>query len=440
MAKKRYFFKHLIFVFYIVAGIILLIHHEPWRDEANTWLIAKNLNIFQLFDEIRVDGNPCFYYLFLFPFAKSGLPYIFNNIISFSISVVTSYLLIYKTKFNNILLILIICSSLFIYYGGIFGRSYCMVNLLFVLIMIFFEGRYNHIVLFSFLVVFLLNTHIMMFGFCFAIFCVQCFDYLKKNCYDIASKKTQLIGILIECVGMLFLAWQLVGCIHMNEDVFLVQRSFAAIIISFFITVVLLIYVIRRKDKVFFISVFSFIFQFFGWLFVSHSSMYIRNLCFLNVIFLYSSGFKFKYLDFKLIIISLFFFLLFIRDFSIYYQDNFYNFSDSKDVSKYVKKNVSSDDTILCVPNYLCISVLAYISDYRFVDMYEERLVYMNYSKFHNDADLDINEYLVDKKYKYIIIGDNYKKIENDKYKLVYVSFSSHNLFLDEKYKIYKRR
>ena len=439
MKNNKKVIKNLIFIGYIILGFFLLICHEPWRDEANTWLIAKNLNIFQLFDEIRVDGNPCFYYLFLFPFAKSGLPYIFNNIISFSISIITSYLLIYKTKFSNILLVLILYSSLFVYYGGIFGRSYCMVNLLFVLIMVFFEKRYSYIILFSFIVAFLFNTHIMMFGFCFAIFCVQCFDYFKNNYYGIASKKKQLIGILIECIGMLFLMWQLVDCIHMNKDVFFLQRSLYAIIILFFITGLLLVYVIRRKDKFLFISVISFVFQFFGWFFVSHSGVYIRNLCFLNVIFLYSSGFKFKYLDFKLIIISLFFFLLFTRDFSLYYRDILYNFSGSRSVIEYIKKNVSLDDTILCIPNYLCTSILAYIPDYRFVDMYDERLVYMNYSIFHNDIDLDINEYLIAKKYKYIIIGDDYKKIKNDKYKMVYVSSSSKYFYLDEKYKIYKR-
>ena len=314
-----------------------------------------------------------------------------------------------------------------------------MVNLLFVLIMVFFEKRYSYIILFSFIVAFLFNTHIMMFGFCFAIFCVQCFDYFKNNYYGIASKKKQLIGILIECIGMLFLMWQLVDCIHMNKDVFFLQRSLYAIIILFFITGLLLVYVIRRKDKFLFISVISFVFQFFGWFFVSHSGVYIRNLCFLNVIFLYSSGFKFKYLDFKLIIISLFFFLLFTSDFSLYYHDIFYNFSGSRSVIEYIKKNVSLDDTILCIPNYLCTSILAYIPDYRFVDMYDERLAYMNYSKFHNDIDLDINEYLIAKKYKYIIIGDDYKKIKNDKYKMVYVSSSSKYFYLDEKYKIYKR-
>ena len=72
-----------IFLLYVLFGLFLLYFHEPWIDEANTWLIAKNLNFREIFEEVRFDGNPCFYYFFLAIFAKMGLPYIFNNIISF---------------------------------------------------------------------------------------------------------------------------------------------------------------------------------------------------------------------------------------------------------------------------------------------------------------------------------------------------------------------
>ena len=94
---KKINYKSFFLLIYIIFGGLLLFFHEPWRDEANTWLIVKNLSLLEILDEVRVDGNPCFYYFFLSIFAKIGLPYLFNNIISFSISIITAYLLIYKT-------------------------------------------------------------------------------------------------------------------------------------------------------------------------------------------------------------------------------------------------------------------------------------------------------------------------------------------------------
>ena len=219
----------IIFLLYVLFGLVLLYFHEPWIDEANTWLIAKNLNFREILEEVRFDGNPCFYYFFLAIFAKMGLPYIFNNIISFFVSVFTTYLLIYRTKLNRLLVFLLLFSSLFIYYGGVFGRSYCMVNLLFVLITILYSSRDRYIVIFSVLVALLFNTHVMMFGFCFAIFCLQCYRFLNNN--YVCSKKKYLLGLIIELLGMIFVVWQLFDFFNCNKEV----SYYFSYSISFFI-------------------------------------------------------------------------------------------------------------------------------------------------------------------------------------------------------------
>ena len=73
--KRRnidYVFLICLFLGYLVFNGMLLAGHELWRDEANVWLIARELSPLQLFKEIRYQGHPCLWYLLVMPLAKLG--------------------------------------------------------------------------------------------------------------------------------------------------------------------------------------------------------------------------------------------------------------------------------------------------------------------------------------------------------------------------------
>ena len=73
-----------VFVGYLIFNGILLIRHELWRDEANVWLMARELSPLQLFREIKYQGHPCLWYLLVMPFAKMGFPFRIIGILSLS--------------------------------------------------------------------------------------------------------------------------------------------------------------------------------------------------------------------------------------------------------------------------------------------------------------------------------------------------------------------
>ena len=44
----------------ILFNLVMIFHHEAWRDEAQAWLIAKDASIFELFNNIlSYEGHPC---------------------------------------------------------------------------------------------------------------------------------------------------------------------------------------------------------------------------------------------------------------------------------------------------------------------------------------------------------------------------------------------
>ena len=54
-------------------------HHEHWADEAQAWLLARDLNPLELFRQMKYEGHPFLWNLILMPFAKLGFPYIIQS-------------------------------------------------------------------------------------------------------------------------------------------------------------------------------------------------------------------------------------------------------------------------------------------------------------------------------------------------------------------------
>ena len=98
--NKETIFKIIIFILYAIFNFILLLKHEPWRDEIHAWLMAKVYSIPELFAASRFDGHPILWHLILMPFAKLNFPIITLNIISYILVMVSAYLFLFKTNFS----------------------------------------------------------------------------------------------------------------------------------------------------------------------------------------------------------------------------------------------------------------------------------------------------------------------------------------------------
>jgi len=70
--NKIYYF--IIFILYLFITLYAVLNHEPWRDEAQSWLIARDANFFDIFKLLPFEKAPALWYLILLPLAKSGMP------------------------------------------------------------------------------------------------------------------------------------------------------------------------------------------------------------------------------------------------------------------------------------------------------------------------------------------------------------------------------
>ena len=119
-----------LFFLYLLFNGILLILHEPWRDEANVWLMARELSPFGLLREIKYQGHPCLWYFVVMPFAKIGLPFRTIGVISYLIMALTAGIFLWKTPLHVATKGFCLFSPVFTYFYPVIARNYCLIALL----------------------------------------------------------------------------------------------------------------------------------------------------------------------------------------------------------------------------------------------------------------------------------------------------------------------
>lgn len=130
-----------VYVGYLLFNLILLVNHEMWRDEVNVWLIGRELNIKELFREIKYQGHPCLWYLLIMPFAKLGFPVRVMGLISMTFMSVAAGLFLFRAPVNFIVKSISLYTPIFTYYYAQIARGYCLVAFFIILLAVFYEQR-----------------------------------------------------------------------------------------------------------------------------------------------------------------------------------------------------------------------------------------------------------------------------------------------------------
>lgn len=149
--KKEIIVLTAVFALWLFFNGILLAGHELWRDEANVWLLARELSPLQLLREIKYQGHPCLWYFIVMPFAKLGLPFKTLSVISFLIMSVSAGIFVYRAPFCCITKAVCLISPVFSYYYPVVARNYCLIALLMILLAVFHTKRNDRPVIYGIL-------------------------------------------------------------------------------------------------------------------------------------------------------------------------------------------------------------------------------------------------------------------------------------------------
>lgn len=415
-----------IFGLYAVTNLILVLLHEPWRDEIHAWLMAKELSVIDLFLESRFDGHPILWHLLLMPFAKLNFPIITLNLISYLILLISTWVFLFKTEIPLPIKIFAIFTIPFTYTYSAISRNYSCIILLLVLIGVFYPKRNEHPILYSLLIGLLIHTHSLAWGIVagltvtFHFYEILLF-FKKKNT---ANLKYVVFGLLFIVCNTILVIFQLFGTSNINyacyTSSYIIKLS---IMVAFLLFLLLLytIFVLKNNYKEWIVLATSLGFQIVIYLFVYSSILFQRHILFFAVILFYlilvshTNSFddlKYFLLGVAFLFITILaglkpFFTTLVKDVTLPY-------SSAKEMAYFINKNIPKNTTLLIDASVIGQSMIPYLEDgYSFYDIsYHE---YVDCANVAYDTD-KIEEALWDlSSYtgQYLIISNDFITLEN---------------------------
>ncbi len=391
---KKNKFNIAIMCLYSLITLILIFFHENWRDEAQSWLIARDLSFIDIIKQMAYEGHPCLWYLIIAPFAKLGFPYITQNIISWIIMNISAIILLKKAPFDKVIKTLILFSAPFIYLFPVISRSYCLIPLAIFLIAATYKKRREEPIKYILSIILLAYTHVIMFGLVGALLFAFFFKELILNFKEKTNieKKKIIISLIIAILGLLLLFIQLYPSITTNTDInnnfefdssiFIITlniimniignifntNNVIIILVILILSVLLFIYelIYYRANAI--IMLISISYQVFIYVFIYGISLQRVMTIFLIILFFcwiqredYKPKKRFNIIFDVALFITLF--CLVISGITLSVEEIKGNFSYAKDAAEYINNNLDNDCIFIASDQPRVSAIIAYTKE-----------------------------------------------------------------------------
>ena len=405
-STKYKLFDLLVVFTYAVITLILIHYHEFWRDEAQQWLIVKNLSFIDIIKQMKYEGHFLLWYLILMPFAKLGFPIITESIISWLILCCSVFLILKKAPFSYLYRVLFIFTTPVIYAYSVHSRSYSLIPLAIILCAMAYKNRKEKPFIYILSIVFLANTHIIMYG----LICILILEYLietikERKILDKKQMQKRVFAFVLLFILLLLSVAPLFGSLISNKDIkinnkfnykklkelfvfnpytqfiYYYNGVFSNILIRillFVCTLNVLIYSFKNVKNIFFKIFFIVFFQWLIYVFIFGQSFlkgFSVSFIILFYVWTYKSGNKKNdiskleryLLEYSIIILL----VLNIFNAEIWCFDEISNnYSSSKETAQFIEESIP-EDSILISGNYpeICSSIMVYTDKVKFYNI-----------------------------------------------------------------------
>lgn len=208
----------IIFIVYAVLTFIGAANHELWFDEAQAWTLVRDNDIGGIFRQLSYEGHPPLWYLILYVPSHLGLPCTVMPYISWFITALAGAIIMFKAPFHIVTRTAVLFSGGFLFVNSVISRTYCIINLIIVLIALIYPKRKEHPVLYGLLIALLANTHIFICGFIGIMGIFMIIDLFKDfRSKSVKQKSEELIGLGIAGLGVLTMVIPLLNSLSLNS-------------------------------------------------------------------------------------------------------------------------------------------------------------------------------------------------------------------------------
>jgi hypothetical protein len=213
----------------LYSGLVIFgaLHHEPWRDEAQVWLLARDLGIPGLLKNAPYEGSPVLWHLLVMPFAKAGIAYQSQSYLHLVIAIATVAVFLYFAPFDFFLKTVFTFSFLMAFEYAVVARSYVLSVFLLFLAAAMDREKTERPVAYGFIIFCLFNTNAVSFGPAIALSGLYLFEAARKR-----KNKMNYLGFLLMMSGGVCAVFQLLLPADSWKTTYLDHPSWQAALIA----------------------------------------------------------------------------------------------------------------------------------------------------------------------------------------------------------------
>ncbi|HOW98226.1 MAG TPA: hypothetical protein P5567_05330 [Kiritimatiellia bacterium] len=187
---------------WLVLGTIRV--HEPWRDEAQTWLIGRDASLAETFALLRYQAHPALWYLLVRPLARLGAPYAFMGLLHGLLAVGSAFLVLRFAPLPRLTRALLVFSFWMVWMYAVESRVYAVGILLMFLIAWRYPQRHEQPWRHGLLVALLFNSNLHMAFLAAGLSALFAWETVRARRADAAHG----LALALMGAGALLLVWQ----------------------------------------------------------------------------------------------------------------------------------------------------------------------------------------------------------------------------------------
>lgn len=180
---KSNVFKAILLLCYGAILIFGISNHELWGDELHSWNIAKGSeSLSQLFQNIRYEGHPPFWYLCLFTITRFTHALVWLKVLQGFFAIATAAIILFRSPFSILQKIMLLCGYYFVFEYAVLARNYMPAIFFASWIAVLDRSQTRFRVIFYYLLLFLLsNVHLIGLILAVSIHTSICFEKIKSG-------------------------------------------------------------------------------------------------------------------------------------------------------------------------------------------------------------------------------------------------------------------
>lgn len=150
----------------LLCGVLLVGYfvHEPWRDETQAWLMARDMSFSELWRNAGMEGHPIGWHLLIKPLVMFGLPFESIRFLNIVLVLLAAVIVLMKAPFSLWQRAVIVFGVPFLYFG-VWARSYSLLLLLSVLLAYLYSKRHDSCISYAVVLGLLANTFTLFIPF-----------------------------------------------------------------------------------------------------------------------------------------------------------------------------------------------------------------------------------------------------------------------------------